>query len=102
MHPIPWHHGTAGRELMWFVRNVNKILHVADTMVDIELGDRDRGTAAGIVLRHQTERSGPDSPKFPTQYTAVEVPWCWGTLFPKPGHHIQALLSCDHTSTCQV
>ena len=63
--PIPWLHGTASRELTWFVRNIDKIPHVADTMVDLELGDRDQGVAPGIILRHQAEKGGPDLPAVP-------------------------------------
>ena len=68
--PIPWHHGAASRELMWFVMN-------------IELGDRDQGVDPGIILRHQAERGGPDSPAVlhPTHHhrgTPV-----WGNSFPQ-------------------
>ena len=63
--PILWCHGTASRELMWFLRNIDKIPHTADMMVDVELGNRDQGVAPGIVLGHQAKRGGPDSPMVP-------------------------------------
>ena len=100
-HPIPWHHGTASRELKWFVKNIDKMLHVVDMMMDVELGDRDQGVAPGIVLRCQTKRDGPDTPAAP-QHTAAKVPLCGRTLFPKLGHHTQALLGHEHTGICQV
>ena len=34
--------------------------------------------------------------------TAIKVPLCRGTLFPKLKHHTQALLSCECTGVCQV
>ena len=58
---IPWCHGTASRELTWFVRNIDEIPCMADMMEDIELEDRDRGATPGIILRHQAEGGGPDS-----------------------------------------
>ena len=36
-----------------------------DTMMDVELGDRDRGVALGIILRHEAKRGGPDTPVVP-------------------------------------
>ena len=63
--PIPWHHGTASRELKWLVKNVDKMLCIADMMVDVELGDRDGGVAPGSILRHQAGRDGPDTPAVP-------------------------------------
>ena len=65
--PIPWHHGTASRELKLFVKNIDKMPHVEDTMMDVELGNRDRGAAPGVILRCQAKRGGPDTPAVPHQ-----------------------------------